>query len=391
MQENKKPYGRGILGYTNSYKQYGQTDPPTITVEELFPNQNFPVGELQYYNNSITSQDNNDDNDILRKLRHASEVHRQVRRYSQSFIKPGIHLIDICEKIEEMNRFLVKENGLEAGIAFPTGCSVNNIAAHFTPNPKQKYEPLREDDVISIDFGTQISGKIIDCAWSMAFNPKYDSLLEAVKESTNVGIQESGLDARLCEIGERIQETMESHEVEINSKTIPIKCVQNLCGHSIIDYKIHGSKRVPTIKNSGITEKMEEGEIYAIETFGTTGRGYVVESGECSHFMKSFDERFVPLRIPRSKKLLCHINKTFGTLAFCPRWLERDDGGSRSIHKESGKQENYIGALNDLCKNGIINKCPPLVDVENSYVAQYEHTIILREHCKEILSRGDDY
>ena len=31
---------------------------------------------------------------------------------------------------------------------------------------------------------------------------------------------------------------------------------------------------------------MEEGEFYAIETFGTTGRGWVVEEGECSHYMK---------------------------------------------------------------------------------------------------------
>jgi methionyl aminopeptidase len=30
---------------------------------------------------------------------------------------------------------------------------------------------------------------------------------------------------------------------------------------------------------------MEEGEIYAIETFGSTGQGYVREDGECSHYM----------------------------------------------------------------------------------------------------------
>ena len=29
-----------------------------------------------------------------------------------------------------------------------------------------------------------------------------------------------------------------------------------------------------------------QGEFYAIETFGTTGRGWVVEEGECSHYMK---------------------------------------------------------------------------------------------------------
>ena len=33
-----------------------------------------------------------------------------------------------------MNRFLIGENKLHAGIAFPTGCSINNCAAHYTPN-----------------------------------------------------------------------------------------------------------------------------------------------------------------------------------------------------------------------------------------------------------------
>lgn len=77
---------------------------------------------------------------------------------------------------------------------------------------------------------------------------------------------------------------------------------------------------------------MEEGEFYAIETFGTTGRGYVIEEGECSHYMKDFNAPHVPLRLPKAKKLLSHINKTFGTLAFCKRWLERDDGGSFAVN-----------------------------------------------------------
>lgn len=28
----------------------------------------------------------------------------------------------------------MRENGLDAGIAFPTGCSLNHVAAHYTPN-----------------------------------------------------------------------------------------------------------------------------------------------------------------------------------------------------------------------------------------------------------------
>ena len=41
---------------------------------------------------------------------------------------------------------------------------------------------------------------------------------------------------------------------------------------------------------------MEEGEFFAIETFGSTGKGHVHEDLECSHYAKIFDVTFVPLR-----------------------------------------------------------------------------------------------
>ena len=41
---------------------------------------------------------------------------------------------------------------------------------------------------------------------------------------------------------------------------------------------------------------MEEGELYAIETFCSTGKGTVWEDGPCSHYMRSFDLEFAPLR-----------------------------------------------------------------------------------------------
>ena len=63
----------------------------------------------------------------------------------------------------------------------------------------------------------------------------------------------------------------------INGKTYPIKSIHGLCGHSIAPYMIHGGKSVPGTRNSGDTMRMEEGELYAIETFGSTGRGHVVE------------------------------------------------------------------------------------------------------------------
>ena len=49
---------------------------------------------------------------------------------------------------------------------------------------------------------------------------------------------------------------------------------------------------------------MEEGEFYAIETFGSTGKGQVHDDVNCSHYMKNFDKSFVPIRISRAKGLL---------------------------------------------------------------------------------------
>ena len=235
---------------------------------------------------------------------------------------------------------------------------------------------------MSVDFGTQIEGRIIDCAWTVAFDPKYDKLLEAVKEATNTGIKTAGIDVRLCDVGEAVEEVMESYEVELDGKVFPVKCVRNLNGHSMGPYQIHAGKSVPIVKGGDAT-RMEEGEFYAIETFGSTGRGHVVEDLECSHYMKNFHAPHVPLRMPRAKKLLSHINKTFGTLAFCRRWLERPDGGSAAVHGSNGAaQEKYLGALKNLCDVGIVQPYPPLCDIKGSYVAQYEHTVLMRPTCK---------
>jgi len=65
--------------------------------------------------------------------------------------------LPFSEKLEDCSRKLIKENGLNAGLAFPTGCSLNNCAAHYTPNAGDP-TVLQYDDICKIDFGTHISG-----------------------------------------------------------------------------------------------------------------------------------------------------------------------------------------------------------------------------------------
>ncbi|CAH0554984.1 unnamed protein product [Brassicogethes aeneus] len=367
-----------------------QTNPPSVPIVDLFPDQVFPEGEIMEYpalKDDRTAKDRFSSeekraldrmhNDIYNEVRLAAEAHRQTRQHIQKWIKPGMTMIQICEELENTARKLIAENGLKAGLAFPTGCSRNHCAAHYTPNAGDK-TVLEYDDVVKIDFGTHINGRIIDCAFTHTFNPKYDKLVEAVRDATNTGIRTAGIDVQLCEIGAAIQEVMESYEIELDGKTYPIKSIRNLNGHSISPYRIHAGKTVPIVKGGEATV-MEENEFYAIETFGSTGRGIVHDDMDCSHYMKNFDVPYVPLRLQSSKSLLNVINKNFGTLAFCKRWLDRA-GATK-----------YQMALKDLCDKGIVDDYPPLCDIKGCYTAQFEHTIMLRPTCKEVVSRGDDY
>ncbi|KZF25690.1 methionine aminopeptidase 2-like protein [Xylona heveae TC161] len=368
-----------------------QTSPPSVRVSDLFPNGQYHEGQIVEYKDDNAYRTTNEEkryldrmnNDFLSDYRQGAEVHRQVRQWAQKWIKPGQSLTEIANGIEDSVRRLVGHMGLEegdakiAGMGFPTGLSINHCAAHYTPNAGNKMI-LQEKDVMKVDIGVHVNGRIVDSAFTVAFDHTYDNLLEAVREATNAGVKEAGIDVRMSDIGASIQEVMESYEVQIGGETFPVKCIRNLNGHTIGHHIIHGGKSVPIVKGGDQT-KMEEGETYAIETFGSTGKGYVRDDGEVSHYSKIPDAPNVSLRLSSAKNLLNVINKNFGTLPFCRRYLDRLG------------QDKYLLGLNNLVASGIVESYPPLCDIKGSYTAQYEHTLLLRPTVKEVISRGDDY
>ncbi|QSS63732.1 methionine aminopeptidase, partial [Histoplasma capsulatum] len=235
--------------------QKAQTEPPRVILSTLFPNNEYPVGELVEYKDENAYRTTNEEkryldrmnNDFLSEYRYAAEVHRQVRQYAQKTIKPGQTLTEIAEGIEDSVRALTGHDGLTegdnllGGIAFPTGVNLNHCAAHYSPNAGNKMV-LQYEDVMKVDFGVHMNGRIVDSAFTIAFDPIYDNLLAAVKDATNTGIKEAGIDVRMSDIGAAIQEAMESYEVEIKGTTYPVKAIRNLNGHTIGQFEIHGGK-----------------------------------------------------------------------------------------------------------------------------------------------------
>lgn len=385
--KNQKKKAKKLEKLKNAPQPEKEVPQDEHLIDKEYPDGVFPEGKWADYpldvNSHRTSSEelrylDNQKNNHWQDFRKGAEIHRRVRQYAQEHIKPGMGMIEIADMIENRVRdYAGNVHPYKAGIGFPTGLSLNHVAAHYTPNTGDKVV-LKYEDVMKVDIGVHVNGHIVDSAFTLTFDEKYDSLKTAVREATYAGINTAGIDVRLNDIGEAVQEVMESYELELDGKTYPIKCIRNLNGHNIGDYVIHSGKTVPIVPNGDMT-KMEEGETFAIETFGSTGNGYVLPQGECSHYALNEGTSDVPLPSDRARSLLKAINDNFGTLPWCRRYLERTG------------QDKYLLALNQLVRAGVVQDYPPIVDKLGSYTAQYEHTILLHGHRKEIVSKGDDY
>jgi methionine aminopeptidase len=159
---------------------------------------------------------------------------------------------------------------------------------------------------------------------------------------------------------------MESYEVEINRKIIPVKAIRNITGHNILRYKIHGDKQVPFVKTQ-TNQRMEEGDVFAIETFGSTGKAYLRDDVGVYGYGRNENATAAGLHHASAKSLLKTIDENFGTLVFSRRYLER-----------LGVKSYHLG-MKSLVSSGIIESYGPLVDVPGSYVAQFEHVSTIAE------------
>ena len=323
----------------------------------------------------------------LEKYIKAGEIHRTVRDYITPHLTPGIKYIDIVkiienkivEEIDKLNK-VIESPQINNGIAFPTGISVNNIAAHFTPSYKDD-SILKNSDVIKIDYGVHIDGYIVDSAFTINLNEEYSDILKASREAVNGVIKNMGVDSRFGDLSGISQEIVESYEY----KEKPLKVIDNLAGHNILPWKIHGGKLLfgkPQQNTDYDDLKIDDGEVMAIEIFVSNGNGTTqlgMNPLNYSHYMLKDSVERIPLFTTKKTNEVSRIITTnFKTLPFCPRFID-------NINKT---HTNYIPNLQELFSNGYINSYPPLLETDRkSKVAQFEHSVYISETKKIVLSQ----
>lgn len=296
----------------------------------------------------------------LESLRKAGKISKDVKEYIKPRIKVGTSALDIVSiteaKIEELG-------GL---CAFPVNLCINNIAAHYTSPLKDDGLMISEDDLVKIDLGVHIEGYIVDTAFSVNFNE--DESLENIIQSTEVA-----LDAAKMMVKPKVNTRDLGKKIEDIVRGFNYNPIKELGGHQIERWTVHGKKQLPELGSQG-GDIMEEGEIFAIEIFASTGEGSI-HNTPYSHIyeLNPYAGR-VPLRRKASKQLLGFVNKNYKTLPFAERWLAKEfrmgvDFGIHELVQQGKLQAHFV-----------------LAEKKGVFVAQSEETILVTEEGYEQLT-----
>jgi methionyl aminopeptidase len=339
-------------------------------------------------------------NNILKDALLGAKVHKNVSKKIYEYVKPGVTIKEIIDFVESGVKEETKYNNLEplkCGIGFPIGIGINNCVAHYTLNYEDcslnnnNNKIINKNDIIKIDYGVHYNGMIIDSAFTLCFDEKYNEFINLSKEATDYSIKQCGVDAILGEIGESIEEFIKSHELTIDEKTYNINVMKDLSGHMIKPFEIHAGKAVPNIKIK-YPLRMNENEFYAIEPFITTGNGISILKEPKSHYMINKEYGNINTKLKKEDEyILSLIKNNYSTMPFCQKWLNELVYSINKNQNENENDYNITQILNKLEYKNIINSYPPIYDIDDSIVAQHEHTIYITDKGVLNMTKNKNY
>jgi len=289
----------------------------------------------------------------LSSYKRAGEIAVQIKKYAREIIKPGMNLFDIATAIDDK----IAELGAEP--AFPVNLSIDEIAAHYTP---ESHHEFVAKGLLKIDIGIAIDGFIADTAISfdLTRDNKHKDMIELNKRILENIEKIVRPKIKIREVGASAQKTKEEWN-EIHKTNFEI--IRNLSGHQIGQHRIHAGFTIPNIVNESDYEIDDTG--IAIEPFVTTGVGEIYEGDGGGIYTISSTSR------PRdrdARKVVEFIKENYKTRPFCKRWLE----------KAGFTKLNFIFA--SLVRQKIIYHYPLLIEKSKAPVSQFENTFVLTEN-----------
>jgi methionyl aminopeptidase len=286
--------------------------------------------------------------EVLKTLRRAGGIAREVRELGASLIVPGASLRTVCETVEAE---IEKRGGKPA---FPAQTSINEVAAHDCPTPDDN-RTYQLGDLAKLDIGVHINGWVVDTATTVNVGGAGNGrLVESARQALAAAIQ-------ACKPGIPVKEVSAAIERAItNAGFTPL---ENLCGHGVGHYVVHAP---PAITN---TVRAAEGRlpmrgVIAIEPFATDGAGHTGPRGTAEVF------RLLPAAKDKLKDF--DIDLRFAEALLSWRGLPI----ARRYFRPFG-DEKVAKVFSELESARLLHSYPPLVALSGRPVAQAEHSVYL--------------
>jgi len=286
---------------------------------------------------------------IAEKYEKAKSISDSVMLYAKPLVKEDALALDVAEKIEN------KIKALGGGLAFPVNISINENAAHYTPDIADLLR-FKADDLAKIDMGVHIDGYIWDRAFTVCIGQKMHPLIEAAEKALEESMKAIKPGARIFEISEIVESVLD--ELGFNP-------IRNLCGHGLDQYDQHARFSIPNGRNN-IKYELEPNQALAMEVFATEGVGLVKDSMPVLIFGYVQDK---PLRLWESRRILESSKTDYSKLPFAKRWLTR--------LKPTMSQLKIDMALKQLIDVEAVREYPLLKEESGGKVAQAEETIVI--------------
>jgi len=196
-------------------------------------------------------------------MRVAGQMVGEILALLRERIRPGVTTGELDRLAEQECR---KRKALPAfkgygGFPFSICASPNHKVVHGFPDEN----PLRDGDILSIDFGVLYRGFYGDSAMTVPvgnISPERRRLLEVTERSLEAAIGQAVVDQRLGDI---------SHAVQATVEPLGFSVVREFVGHGI-GRKLHESPQVPNFGRPHQGPKLKEGMVLAIEPMINAGK-----------------------------------------------------------------------------------------------------------------------
>ena len=329
----------------------------------------------------------------LKYWRDAGHVARRTLEAMKLELEPGKSFHEIIESAE---RYIHRHGGKPA---FPATIAANDLAAHFTTNHLvedvedwQGNMILEKGDLIKIDYGVHIKGHIGDNAMSVEIGNgnNHTEQIKAAKEARDAAIEVMHPGTPWWKVGAA------AAQPSLDAGFQPIR---NLCGHQLKPWELHAGVSIPSYAcgpdNRGFKGVVEEGGVYAIEPFNTSGKTGMIENiggRESSNIYRvtgittSRKARAKGQLKPLGAQMARNLEERYGTLPFAERWafpmLEKPFPDA----DEESRQSKWNALVKKLISIRCLETYHALRCIDGGTIAQFEHTVHITDGGPEILT-----